>query len=77
MFKRTEILLKRLISVICVILVLATGFSISVSAEPTDAFTHIDTQSGTQVSIMSKEMYKSTKMINATSLGLEKSLVSV
>ena len=77
MFRRMEILLKRLISVVCVILVLVTGFSISVSAEPTDAFTHIDTQSGIQVSVKSKEMYKSTKMINATSLGLEKSLMGL
>lgn len=77
MFKSMEILPKRLLSIVCIILVLATGFSISVSAEPTDAFTHIDTQSGMQTSVMSREMFKSTKVINATSLGLEKSFADL
>lgn len=77
MVKRTGILFKRLFSILCIVLVLATGFSISVFAEPTDAFTHIDTQSGMQVSVMSREMYKSVKVINASSLGLEKSFTGI
>ena len=77
MVKRTEIFLKRLFSIICVILVLAMGLSVSVSAEPTDSFTHNDTQNGTQVSVMSREMYKSTKVINASSLGLPQSFMGL
>ncbi len=69
--------MKRLFSIICLILVFAMGLSISVSAEPTDSFTHIDTQGGMQVSVMSKEMYRSTKVINASSLGLDKSFTGL
>ena len=66
--------MKRLIAIILVMLVLLSGISLSVSAEPTDSFTHIDRENGTQVSVMSREMYKSTKVISASSLGLEQSL---
>ena len=69
--------LKRLFAIACIIFILITGVSVSVSAEPTDAFTHVETQSGAQESVMSREMYHSTQVINATSLGLENSFTDL
>ncbi len=69
--------MKRLLSIICVVLALTIGLSLSVFAEPTDSFTHIDQENGTQVSVMAREMYKSTKVINGSSLGLDEPLTGL
>lgn len=65
--------MKKFISLISIILILALGLSVTVSAEPTDSFTHEDTASGQVVSVMSREMYTAIKTITASDLGLEKS----
>lgn len=77
MVNKTDNLLKKLFSIICVILVLAIGMSISVMAEPTDSFTHVDDYDTKKVSVISKEMYMSTNLISAYTLGLEDSLAGI
>ncbi|MBQ9354897.1 MAG: YIP1 family protein [Clostridia bacterium] len=69
--------MKRLLSIICIILVLTIGFSLSVLAEPTDAFTHEDSADGTVKGVLSSEMYNTSKFITASTLGLEKSLLGI
>ena len=69
--------MKRLLSIICIILVLTIGFSLSVLAEPTDAFTHEDSPDGTVKSVLSSELYNTTKLVTASSLGLSKSLLGL
>lgn len=64
---------KRILSLIAIILILAMGLGITATAEPTDSFTHEDTASGKVNSVLSREMYTATKAINASDLGLEKS----
>ncbi len=63
--------MKRLIAIILVMLVLVSGMSLSVSAEPTDSFAHVYSENGRKNTVMAREMYKSTKVISASSLGLE------
>ncbi len=76
-FRRMEISLKRLLSVISIILVLVIGLSLSVCAEPTDTFTHEDSADGKVASTLSAEMYASSKVITASTLGLEKSFMGL
>lgn len=64
--------MKRILSLIAIILVLVLGLGITVCAEPTDSFTHEDTASGKVSSVLSREMYSPEKSINASDLGLEK-----
>ncbi len=66
--------MKRFFAIVLVMLVLISGLSLSASAEPTDSFTHIYRENGTIDTVMTREMYKSTKVITASSLGLENSL---
>ena len=65
--------MKRILSLIAIILILVLGFSVTVCAEPTDSFTHEDTASGKVNSVLSREMYSPEKTITASDLGLEKS----
>jgi len=65
--------LKRLLSIVCIILVLTIGLSSSVLAETTDSFVHVDAIGGGQTTVMTREMYKSTKIISSGSLGLPES----
>ena len=74
---RTEKTLKRFLSIFLLIFVLAAGFSFPVSGEPTDAFTHVELENRTKKSIPAREMYRSVKVITATTLGLEESLLGL
>lgn len=65
--------MKKLISFITIILICVSLFGITVSAEPTDSFTHEDTPSGNVVSVLSREMYTAKKVIKASDFGFEKS----
>ncbi len=69
--QRTEINLKRLLSIICIVLVLTIGLSVSVLAAPTDSFTHIDQADGKIVPVLSAEMYTSSIVMDAAFLGVE------
>ncbi|MBO4734459.1 MAG: YIP1 family protein [Clostridia bacterium] len=77
MIKRSSGFFKRLLTMICIILVFVMGLSASVLAEPTDSFTHEDTYNVDPISVMSREMYVSTEFINASSLGLEESFIGI
>ncbi len=68
--------LKKIISIILVILVISS-LVLTVSANPTDSFTHNDTQSGGSTSVLSQDMYSVSKVVTAGSLGLEKSLAGI
>lgn len=77
MVKKSSGLLKKLLTFICIILVLVTGLSASVSAEPTDSFTHEDTYDVDPISVMSREMYVSTEFLSASNMGLDASFVGI
>lgn len=66
--------MKRLFSIVCIVLILTIGLSVSVSAEPNSSFTHVDRADGKTESILSSEMYATSKLITAASLGLEDSI---
>lgn len=65
--------MKRIISLVSIILILALSLGMTAFAEPTDSFTHEDTATGGAASVLSREMYSAVKAINASDLGLEKS----
>ncbi|MCQ2454976.1 MAG: YIP1 family protein [Clostridia bacterium] len=69
--------MKRLLSIICVILVLTIGFSFSVLAEPTDSFTHDDSADGKVKGVLSSEIYSSSKVVTAARLGLSESMLGL
>ena len=53
------------------------SLGVTASAAPTDAFSHDDTVSGTTETTLSQDIYTATKLIDAHSLGLKKSLDGV
>lgn len=63
--------MKRLLSVICIILALTIGLSVSVLAEPNSSFTHVDQADGKTESVMSAEMYTSSMVLNSATIGLD------
>ena len=65
--------MKKLLSLIAIILILCLGLTFTVSAEPTDSFTHEDKANGTVAAVLSREMYTATGTIKASDLGLERS----
>ena len=69
--------MKRVTAIILAVLLLSMSLSISVFAEPTDAFTHVERQGGRIDSVVSREMYRSTQVITATSLGLKEPLMGL
>lgn len=69
--------MKRLLSIVCIILTLTIGLSVSVCAEPTDTFTHVDTANGKVTSVLATPMYSTSKVINASTLGLNQSLLNL
>ena len=69
--------MKRLVSIITVIILLfAFAFSVSAS-EPTGSFVHEETASGKVVSVPSREMYSATRVVTADSLGLKNSMTGL
>lgn len=69
--------MKKFTAFAIIVLSLIICFSFSVFAEPTDAFTHVETQKGKYESIVSREMYHSTRLITAGSLGLDESFLGI
>lgn len=63
--------MKKIISAICIAILLVAGSGIAVSA---DSFTHKDEPSGTTTQALSRELYAATRTISAADLGLEDSL---
>lgn len=66
--------MKKVLSLIAIVLILALSFGITAMAAPTSSFTHEDTASGSVASVLSREMYTAKMVINASRLGLEDSL---
>lgn len=63
--------MKKIISIFCTIVLLVALLNISVSAAPTNSFTHNDQLDGSSTSALTREMYTATQTISASSLGLE------
>ncbi|MBO4468274.1 MAG: YIP1 family protein [Clostridia bacterium] len=53
------------------------GLSVSVLAEPNSAFTHVDQADGKVVSVMSAELYTSSMLITAESLGIDENVPDI
>ncbi len=62
--------MKKIISAICIAILLVAGSGIAVSA---DSFTHKDEPNGTTTQALSRELYAATRTISAADLGLEDS----
>ena len=63
--------MKRITAIILAVILLCISLSLPVFAEPTDAFTHVERQGGKIDSVVSREMYRSTKVIMASTFGLK------
>ena len=63
--------MKRVTAILLAVILLVISLSLPVFAEPTDAFTHVERQGGKVESVMSREMYRSTKVIKGSTLGLD------
>ena len=69
--------MKRIAAIISAVILLLISLSLPVFAEPTDAFTHVERQGGRVDSVVSREMYRSTKVIKASTLGLKESFMGL
>lgn len=65
--------MKKILSVICFIILLAVLFCSTVTAETSNSFTHIEQAGGVQSTVLSREMYTPEYYITASDLGLEDS----
>lgn len=66
--------MKRITALFFVVLILSLSFGFSVSAAPTDAYTHSDKPGNSYSARVSRGMYEAKFQITASSLGLEESL---
>lgn len=66
--------MKKIISAICIAILLIAGSGIAVSA---DSFTHKDEPNGKVTQALSRELYAATRTISATDLGLEERLSEI
>lgn len=69
--------MKRIVAIILTVLFFCASFSFSVCAEPTDAFTHVEEENGQYKSIAAREMYRSTKVLRASTYGLKESFMGI
>ena len=69
--KRTVSFMKKIISVVCAVLVLLCMFTVPTFAV---SFSHADTPNGKSEAIESREMYEATYLLTSNKLGLDKSL---
>ena len=69
--------MKKAIAFICVFVALAVVLCTGVCAEPTDSFTHYVQADGKNKSGLSQDMFTASKLITASSLGLDKALTGL
>ena len=69
--------MKRIAAIILTVVFLCASFSFSVCAEPTDAFTHVEKENGQYESVTAREMYRSTKVLRASTFGLKESFMGI
>ena len=69
--------MKKIAAIILTVVFFCALFSLSVCAEPTDAFTHVEKENGTYQSITAREMYRSTKVLRASTFGLKESFMGI
>ena len=67
---------KKIIT-LCLVLILCLGVPFEATAAPTDSYTHVDVPGGSTKLQLTREMYTAEKTINASTLGLEKSLEGI
>ena len=69
--------MKRITAIILTVVFFCVAFSFSVCAEPTEAFTHVEKENGTYKTITAREMYRSTKVLRASTFGLKESFMGI
>ena len=68
-------MIKKQLTALSLIFIFIFSLRLSVSAAPTDSFTHWDLTENTKKAVYTKDVYKSDAVINARSLGLDSSII--
>ena len=69
--------MKRITAIILTVIFFCVSFSFSVCAEPTEAFSHIEKENGEYKSVAAREMYRSTRVLRASTYGLKESFMGI
>lgn len=66
--------MKRILAVLCTVILLLTAFSMGVSAETMDSFRHDDEPGGSVIAVNSRATYSAVRTITSNTLGISESL---